>query len=204
MEETIKQNIKQMIKNVLLKVLCAAMVVLSFAQCGNGESKSVNAPKFSNDSNSLSIVYVRQDSLLSKYELYQYLSKENLKKEENIRVTLGEKQRDFEKDAMEFQRKIENNAFATRERAEEEQARILKKQENLQALSDKLTTELAIETQKNMKVLADSVNNVLNEVRKEFGYQYILSDPLCADESLDITELVVERLNQRYQKPAEE
>lgn len=186
-----------MIKKVIIKSLLAALVVVSFVQCNN-KPQTTTAPTFSNDSNALSVVYVRQDSLLSQYNLYKELSEENLKKEENIRATLNSKQRDLEKDAMEFQHKLENNAFATRERAEQEQNRIYKKQQELQALTDKLSTELATETQKNLKVLADSVQSVLNDVRKEFGYSIIISDPLCADESLDITSLVVERLNSRY------
>lgn len=187
-------------KKVFFKSLMAAFVVASFVQC-TGKTQNATAPTFSNDSNSLSVVYVRQDSLLSQYNLYKELSEENLKKEENIRATLNSKQRSLEKDAMEFQHKLENNAYATRERAEQEQNKLIQKQQELQALTDKLSAELATETQKNLKVLADSVQSVLNDVRKEFGYSMIISDPLCADESLDITSLVVERLNSRY-KPA--
>lgn len=185
-------------KNLILKSMLAAFVVMSFAQCTSKNTQNATVPTFRNDSNSLSVVYVRQDSLLSQYNLYKELSEENLKKEENIRATLNSKQRDLEKDAMEFQHKLENNAFATRERAEQEQNRIYKKQQEFQALADKLSTELATETQKNMKILADSVQSVLNDIRKEFGYSMIISDPLCADESLDITNIVVERLNARY------
>lgn len=187
-------------KKVFFKSLMAAFVVASFVQC-TGKTQNATAPTFSNDSNSLSVVYVRQDSLLSQYNLYKELSEENLKKEENIRATLNSKQRSLEKDAMEFQHKLENNAYATRERAEQEQNKLIQKQQELQALTDKLSAELATETQKNLKILADSVQSVLNDVRKEFGYSMIISDPLCADESLDITSLVVERLNSRY-KPA--
>lgn len=186
-------------KKLFFKSMVAALVVMSFAQCTSKNTQNATVPTFSNDSNSLSVVYVRQDSLLSQYNLYKELSEENLKKEENIRATLNSKQRDLEKDAMDFQHKLENNAFASRERAEQEQNRIYKKQQEFQALADKLSAELATETQKNMKILADSVQSVLNDVRKEFGYSMIVSDPLCADESLDITNLVVERLNKRYQ-----
>lgn len=188
-----------MIKNTIIKGLCAAAIIMSFAQCSNNKSNNtVVAPIALNDSNGVSIVYVRQDSLLSQYNLYKELSEESLKKEENIRATLNSKQRDLEKDAMDFQHKLDNNAYATRERAEQEQARIIKKQQELQALTDKLSAEMATETQKNMQILSDSVQNVLTYIREKYGYTMIVSDPLSADKALDITPIVVKELNDRY------
>ena len=121
---------------------------------------------------------------------------------QNARATLNEQQRDLEQDAMDFQRKLQNNAFATQQRAEEENARLMKKQGELQALSEKLQNELLAEQQKNSTIVMDSVHNVLKEVSDEFGYKIIMSDPLYGVESLDITGLVLERLNKKY-KPAE-
>lgn len=188
-----------MIKNTIIKGLCAAAIIMSFAQCSNNKNNNtVVAPIALNDSNGVSIVYVRQDSLLSQYNLYKELSEESLKKEENIRATLNSKQRDLEKDAMDFQHKLDNNAYATRERAEQEQARIIKKQQELQALTDKLSAEMATETQKNMQILSDSVQNVLTYIREKYGYTMIVSDPLSADKALDITPIVVKELNDRY------
>ena len=49
-------------------------------------------------------------------------------------VTLNEKAKTLQTEYEEFERKLNNNAFATRERAEAEQNRILKKREELEQL----------------------------------------------------------------------
>lgn len=48
----------------------------------------------------------------------------------------------------EFQRKLENNGFASRERAEQENARLLQKQRDLQQLQEKLYADLQAETRR--------------------------------------------------------
>ena len=71
-----------------------------------------------------------------------------IQKEENIRTTLNEKAKDLDTEMREFQRKLENNGFASRERAEQENLRISQKQRDLQQLQEKLSSELQAENQK--------------------------------------------------------
>ena len=188
-----------MTNNLLTKGLLAAIAAASLTACaGDNKGGAARAPKAVADSTGLTIVYVRQDSLLSQYNLYKELSEANIKKEENVRATLNAKQRELEKDAQDFQYKLENNAYATRERAEQEQSNLIKKQQELQALNDKLVGELANEAQQNMIRLTDSVQNVLTFIREREGYDIILADPLSAGEEYDITAMVLEDLNKRY------
>ncbi len=188
-----------MTNNLLTKSLLAIVAAASLTACaGDNNGKTAKAPMAINDSTGLTIVYVRQDSLLAQYNLYKELSEAQLKKEENVRATLNAKQRELEKDAQEFQYKLENNAYATRERAEQEQSNLIKKQQELQALNDKLVGELANEAQQNMIRLTDSVQNVLTFIREREGYDIILADPLSAGEEYDITAMVLEELNKRY------
>lgn len=188
-----------MTNNLLTKGLLAAIAAASLTACaGDNKGGAARAPKAVADSTGLTIVYVRQDSLLSQYNLYKELSEANIKKEENVRATLNAKQRELEKDAQDFQYKLENNAYATRERAEQEQSNLIKKQQELQALNDKLVGELANEAQQNMIRLTDSVQNVLTYIREREGYDIILADPLSAGEEYDITAMVLEELNKRY------
>ncbi len=188
-----------MTNNLLIKSLLAVIATASLTACaGDNKSAASFAPKAINDSTGLTIVYVRQDSLLSQYNLYKELSEAQLKKEENARATLNAKQRELEKDAQEFQYKLENNAYATRERAEQEQANLIKKQQESQALYDKLMGELANEAQQNTLRVIDSVQSVLTYIREREGYNIILADPLSADEEYDITNMVLQELNKRY------
>jgi outer membrane protein len=101
-----------------------------------------------------------------------------------------------------FQKKLENNVFATRERAESEQARIIKRQEEYARLEQRLAGEIAAEEQKNSIALRDSINNFMKEYNATHGYDIILSrmgeNILFANEALDITKEVIDGLNNRY------
>ena len=127
-----------------------------------------------------------------------------LRKGENMRMTLSEKGKALQADAEDFRRKVENNVYATRQRAEEEQARILKSQEDLARLEQRLVNELSAEDQKNNLALRDSINNFLKEYNKTHGYDLILSkmadNILLGSESLDITKEVIDGLNNRYKE----
>ena len=88
----------------------------------------------------MKIAFVEIDSLLTKYNFWNDLSEQMLKKEENIRTTLNEKGKKLEAEAREFDRKIQNNGYASRERAEQEQARLMKLQPRSHMLRSTLVT----------------------------------------------------------------
>ena len=75
------------------------------------------------------------------------------------------------------------------------------------ALQNKLTNELAAETQKNSLQLRDSINVFLKEYNKTKGYNLILSNTgfdnlLYADSSFNITQEIIDGLNARYTSAA--
>ena len=115
-------------KKTIATVLCASAFVLTFTQCNNAPQQApVVAPVVCDTTPALKIAYVDIDTLLTNYKLWIQLNEEMIRKEENIRTTLNEKAKDLQADFEEFERKLNNNGFATRERAESEQNRILKK-----------------------------------------------------------------------------
>ncbi len=183
----------------------AVLSILLFVQCGGNagnQTATVSAPA-ATVAGGLKIAYVNIDSLLNNYNFSVTLRNEMLRKGENMRMTLSEKGKAIQADMEDFQRKVENNVYATRQRAEEEQARILKSQEDYARLEQRLVNELSAEEQKNNIALRDSINNFLTEYNKTHGYDLILSkmadNILLANEALDITKEVIEGLNSRYQ-----
>ena len=109
--------------NFILNGLLALAIVLGFTQCaGNNNAATTSAPAAgAAGSSNMKIAFVEIDSLLTKYNFWNDLSEQMLKKEENIRTTLNEKGKKLEAEAREFERKIQNNGYASRERAEQEQ-----------------------------------------------------------------------------------
>lgn len=189
----------------ILNGLMALALVLMFTQCADNKSNGStnNAPAAVSGPANMKIAYVEIDSLLTKYRFWNDLNEMMIKKEENIRTTLNEKAKDLDSEMREFQRKLENNGFASRERAEQENLRISQKQRDLQQLQEKLSNELQAENQKNSLQLRDSINSFLKIYNKYKGYSLIISNTgfdnlLYADPAFNITNEIVEGLNARY------
>lgn len=189
----------------ILNGFMALALVLMFTQCADNKTNGSKneAPVTVSGSANMKIAYVEIDSLLTKYRFWNDLNEMMIKKEENIRTTLNEKAKELDSEMREFQRKLENNGFASRERAEQENLRISQKQRDLQQLQEKLTNELQTENQKNSLQLRDSINSFLKIYNKDKGYSLIISNTgfdnlLYADPAFNITDEIVEGLNARY------
>ena len=128
-----------------------------------------------------------------------------MKKQEDARLKLNTKARSLQSEMADFQRKLENNAFLSRERAEKEQQRLVKKQQELQELEAKLTEDIMLENQKLNMQLADTLTNFLKEFNADGRYHVILSNNakdnvLMATDTYNITNEVIDQLNTRYAK----
>ncbi len=194
----------------ILNGLFALATVLVFAQCsGNNAANTPAAPVAgAAGSSNMKIAFVEIDSLLTKYNFWNDLNEVMIKKEENIRTTLNEKAKKLDAEAKEFQRKLENNGFATRERAEQEQMRLMKQQQDLQNLQQKLGEELAAENQKNSLQLRDSINSFLKVYNQTKGYDLIISNTgfdnlLYSNPAYNITQEIIDGLNARYTPSAQ-
>ena len=189
----------------IISTFCATAVVLAFTQCNQpAQQASVVTQVVCDSAPVLKVAYVDIDTLLTSYDLWIELNEEMIRKEENVRATLNEKAKSLQADYEDFERKLNNNAFVTRERAEAEQNRILKKREELEALQERLTNELAIENNKNSLLFRDSINAYIRDYNKEHGYNIILSrigdNILYIDYAMNITQDVIDGLNARHEK----
>jgi outer membrane protein len=191
--------------NYLVNGVAAVMVMFMFVQCTGNSSQPAptGATGEASGTANMKIAFVEIDTLLLKYNFWNDVNEEMIKGEENVRATLTQKGRELEKEAQEFQRKYETNAFVSPERAQQEYARINKKQQDLQALQTRLTDELAKEQNKNNMILRDSINSFLKEYNKTKGYSLIISKTgfdnlLYADPVYNITQEIIDGLNARY------
>nr|WP_320118364.1 OmpH family outer membrane protein [uncultured Marinifilum sp.] len=180
-------------------VLVVAVAILYFVQfSGDNDSQKVKSVAGEG-----AVVYINTDSLLNNYNFSRDLNEKFLKKQEDSRTDFNFKAQKLEKEAMEFQRKVQNNGFLTRKRAEEAQQKLIAKQQNLQQLDRELSAELMGEQNANSKRLFDSVTNYLKEYNSTHNYSLILSttkggNVLLSKDGLDITKEVLDGLNARY------
>jgi outer membrane protein len=188
----------QLAINVILVVAVATLFGLYIT--GNKSTNKEVAPTVEK----MPLAYLNTDSLLANYTFAQEANEKLMKKQEDARLKINTKARNLQSEMEEFQRKLENNAFLSRERAENAQKSILKKQEDLQKLEAKLTEEIMIENQKLNIQLADTLTNFLKEYNADGRFHVILSNNakdnvLMADSQYDITNEIIEQLNKRYQ-----
>ena len=151
-----------------------------------------------------SIVYIQLDSLVNKYDMFNDLRSELESKAQAIQEDLTKKGRSFESAAKDFETKIAKGLL-TRSQAEEQQQRLLERQQNLQNLSQQKQLELAEEEAVMMRRVMDAVNTYLEKYNQDKGYALILSSSAgstvaVGNPALDITNDVLKGMNEEYIK----
>ncbi len=155
----------------------------------------------------LPIAYVNIDSLLINYEFAKEMNEGLTKKMEDIRVTINQKTKKLEKDGADFQHKMQNNAFLSQERAEQEYNRIQKQQMELEQTAQRLQNDWMTEQHQVNQKITDSVRVALKKYNETAKYEVIFNmrefeNILLANPAYDITEPVLTLLNSRYSKAA--
>ena len=190
-------------KKYIFSALAIAAMMVS---CNNASPKMDDQPASGDASASgLKIAYVEVDSLMTQYDYAKGYGVTLQKKSNNARNTLTQKGNALQAAVNNFQQKLNNNGFTSREQAASQQAAIERQQRDLQELQARLENELANETAKFNETLRDSLQSFLKSYNKDKQYSLILTKQgdniLLADKRFDITNDVINGLNKRY-KPA--
>ena len=183
----------------------AAAAVVALASCNNASPKMDEQPAAASAGEStgnVKIAYVEVDSLMTQYEFCKEFTLILQKESTNARNTLNQKGQALQNAAANFQQKLQNNGFTSREQAESQQAAIQRQQQSLQELQARLENELANETNKYNEGLRDSLQHFLAAYNKDKKYDLILTKQgdniLYAAKRFDITNDVINGLNKRY------
>jgi outer membrane protein len=182
----------------------AAAAIVALASCNNASPKMDDQPAAADSANSagLKIAYVEVDSLMTQYEFCKDFTLVLEKKSNNARNTLTQKGQQLQNAMNNFQQKLNNNGFTSREQAESQQAAIQRQQNDLQQLQARLENELANETATYNEGLRDSLQHFLAKYNKDKKYDLILTKQgdniLYANKRYDITADVINGLNKAY------
>lgn len=190
-------------KKYIFSALAIAAMMVS---CNNQSPRMDDQPAAAASGDGLKIAYVEVDSLMTQYTFAKDYSVTLQKKSNNARNTLNQKGNALQAAAANFQQKLNNNGFQSREQAASQQAAIERQQRDLQELQARLENELASETAKFNETLRDSLQNFLKVYNKDKKYDLILAKSgdniLIADKKLDVTQDVINGLNKRYKPSA--
>ena len=126
-------------------VFGALAIVAVLASCNNASPKMDEKPQAAGTESStgMKIAYVEVDSLMTQYDFAKDYSMTLQKKSNNARNTLTQKGNQLQAAVNNFQQKLNNNGFTSREQAASVQAAIERQQRDLQELQARLESELA-------------------------------------------------------------
>ena len=191
-------------------VLAVAVVVL-FVLHFTGNNKADNTSRIAISSSEeftskLPIAYLDADTLLFKYYFSIDLREQIVKKEEDARAYLSQQDRNLQQAAESFNYRYQNNAFATQERAQQEQQRLIRQQQELEATAEKMSVELMEEIQRLNTQMRDTIVSHLKEFNQTKHYHVIFSNGssntvnpiVAADDVYNITDEVIEFLNKKW------
>lgn len=203
---------------IIVESILAAAVLTLFVLffTVNPHAKKVNNQEIVASGDLLPIAIINTDSILKHYTLAEEASDKLMARYEESTVKLDTKAKSlqkevetFQQDVINFQKKVEANAFLSRDRAESEQARLQKKEQQLMAkqqdlenLRQKLSADFMNEQAALTQQLQDSVQAYLQEFNADGRYHLVLNDAVLLNKvaGYDITDEVIEALNARYQK----
>lgn len=204
----------QIIVSSILAAAVVALFVLFFTV--DPHSKKADSQEVVAEGELLPIGIINTDSIMQHYTLAVESSDRLMSRYEESTVKLDTKAKalqkeleTFQKDVLDFQRKVEANAFLSRERAESEQNRLQKKEQQLMAkqqdlenLRQKLSNDFMAEQNELTQQLNDSVQQFLSEYNADGHLHIIINEAVTLNKvaGYDITNEVVEGLNARYNK----
>ncbi len=201
---------KNLIYGLSSSILSLAVLMTTSCQNGTKAQSQSQAQAVATAQASLPIAYVQMDSLTTNYQYAKDIQQSLEKDAKDGRAKLQSKAGAFQKAAKDFERRLKINAFVSQDAAKAEQNKILKMQQQAQALEIELSQKMNMKQQ---LMLEDMMKEVKAQLKEFNGgrYKLILTNVgndniLFAEESLDITEDFIKFLNDNYQKkdkPAE-
>jgi outer membrane protein len=192
-------------KQLFITLLISAAVVLT--GCGNGGAKQgANAMPDSLIQRSVSsqIAYVQVDTLMKYYNMYLDLSSQFEAKAKKAEADIQSRGRSLERSMADANEKFEKG-LVTRAEAAQLQEDLQRKEQNFYQYRDNLQQELVEENQVMTNKILFSLHEYIKEFNSDYRYGMILTSTagtpvLHADPSLDITNLVLRGLNEKYAK----
>ena len=189
--------------NLVLNIISLAAVVVLFVLHFTSPKNSETTPRTVVETSNGGIVYIRLDSVINAYDMYNDLRITLEGKVSSIENEINKKGRALENDIKSFQEKM-GKGLLTRSQAETMGEELQKRQQELQLYSQQKQMEIAEE--ENVMI-----NQVMNEIRlfvasynSQNNYSLILTTTeatntvISGESALDISKDIIEGLNKEY------
>jgi outer membrane protein len=185
---------------VVLFLAVAGLYFLHFS--GNKKPKKSETAANTVGSPTQGIAYINIDTVIFKFDMFLDRRNDLMAKQKSAEAELNSKGSQYEKGAKDYQDKV-NKGLVTRATATQIEQSLVQQQQELVSLRDKLQSNLMEEEQVMNRQVLDYITKFLEENKSDYNYQYILgksfgSVVLYGDNSLDITQKVLDAINKKY------
>lgn len=190
-----------LIINILFGVAIVVLFVLHFTMGSKrGDVKGTEGNAVLTEQ--FTAAWVNMDTLMNSYDMYFDMKNELEESGRKKEADLNAKSRSFEKEAYDFQDKVQKGLL-TRSEAQQLQTNLAAKEQQLYQLRDEMRMQLAEEEQVKLRLIHNSIIEYLKEYNADKGYHLILSNTfggplLYGNPANDITKEVLEGLNKKY------
>ena len=196
---------KEKIHYVIEAVLIVAVIILFVFQFSGNKNYSTGNTSVGSEvsfGEAMPIAYINVDSLIENYTYSTDLNEQLTRMYENSQATLVERGRKLQTEMENFRSKAQTGSFLSQERAELEEARIIKLREEFQNLEQKLTQDFNNEQIRVNTEIRNTIITNLREFNKDKKFHVIYGkmgdNILYADEAYNITDEAIKFLNMKY------
>ena len=180
-------------------LICIALAAAFAVSCNQKTNNNTVSEGQSSAPQAGSIVYIQLDSIVAKYDMFNDLKSELEEKVQKLQNELQSKGRAFERDVKDFQNKIQKGLM-TQSEAEEKNRILGNRQADLQNLSAQKEAEIQEENTVMMNKVMDAIETFVKKYNEEKKYSMIITGVFEGDPNLNITNDVIEGLNEEYVK----
>jgi outer membrane protein len=197
-----------LILNVILLIAVGVLYFLFFKERNMGsagsdiaqDSLNINTPVLPKGTEK--IVYINLDSLQEKYEYVKKLNTDLENKGRADQARLEGRAKQFQDEYIKFQQDVQSGLM-TEEQGMAKQADLQRKNQELEQMEERSNKEYAEQAKKSQELYINTLNDFLKRKSKEHNYAFVLGylrggQVVFANDSLNITNIVVEGLNKEY------
>ena len=183
------------------KVLFAAVALVFAVSCNNAQKTTAtdaNA-EVKTEVGSSDLAFVRTDAVFAESEIFKTEGVALQAKNEKTQKNLAEKEQKLQNEMVQLQEKYQKGLITTIEAQRKEQD-IQKRVASYQESAQKQLRALEEENVVFQNRMADLMQRAINEINAEKTYKMIVNATalLDASEDLDITELILAKVNELY------
>lgn len=187
----------------LFAVLFLAIAFLYFLHFTGKTVKKTDKNNTLSEIQSEGIAFVNIDTVIYNFDMFFDRRAELMEKQKKAEAEFASKENQLKRNATDAQDKV-NKGLVTRAQAAEMEQALYQQQQELSLLSQNLQNTLLEEEQVMNRQIVDYITTYLEENKSQYKYQFILgksfgSVVLYGDSGLDITHVVLDALNQKYQ-----